>query len=106
MTKNKVNKLRRRGRNVEEIEAEGLDVPGELLDWKLQLSDRPGKLIIAYRDMDGKKLVVDGRHAATRAKRRGDKVSVVFVDEDEVLGNQTVLERLLGMLSGGKVNHL
>lgn len=102
MTKNKVNKLRQRGRNVVEVDAADLVVHGDLLDWKLQLPDRPGKIVVAYEDIDGKRIVVDGRHATSRAKRRGETVRVVFVQEDEILGTQTVLERLMGMLSSGK----
>lgn len=96
MTRNRLNRIPGRGRNAETVDANDLTIVGRLDEDKL--SGDKEKTILAVRDTDGTAYVVDGRHAAARARRNGKPVRVVFVDDDTQLGNQTALERLLGML--------
>jgi hypothetical protein len=46
--------------------------------------------------------VVDGRHAVARAGRDGTKVLGVRVSEGEMVGKQTALDRVLGMIVGSE----
>jgi hypothetical protein len=54
------------------------------------------------RDLDGTLYVVDGRHHTAKAKLTGEKIDVVIVHENEVVGRQSAIDRVIGMLLNKK----
>lgn len=98
MAKNKVNGLLKKGHTVETVSSDGLEIVGGLNDEKLGKAGREEKVVVVLKDIDGKAYVIDGRHHTERAKRKGQPVRVVFVNEDELVGRQTALDRLIGMI--------
>lgn len=96
MTKNKANKLLRAKRGFTIMDANNLHIHGELNEQKLKRPTRPDKYVVAFRDLDGKNIVIDGRHAAKRAQRMGKPVRVIFVNEGDMVGRQSVLDRAIG----------
>ncbi len=80
------------------MEATDLRVLGTLDEEKLTLPTRAEKYVIAFQDNDGTNIVIDGRHTAKRAQRDGKRVRVIFVNENDMVGRQSVLDRAIGFL--------
>lgn len=90
---------------IEKLDPTDLIIPGHLNDEKLLSNSqkRSGKVVVVYEDeCDGKRYVVDGRHATIRAKMDGTLVDCVILGENDMVGRQNALDRTIGMLLGGE----
>ena len=87
------------------LDPNGLEINTNLNPQKLQQMGggiRPCHEPIAIlRDFDGTEYVVDGNHRAALAREQGVQVEGSYVPDEYKVGNQTALERVIGIFFRG-----